>query len=533
MEHADGSGMTPRVGVLVDGAWRESVATRSFMAVSPLDDDILPGLYPISPWPELQALAGAATAGQAEMARLAMHEPARIGAFLRAIASELALAKAAIIAMAHRETALAAEPRLGTAEFGRTLLQLEQAAACCHAEQRCIDDARAGVRTTGQQASWRRPRSDDGANIHSMLEPLDGPVLVIGPNNFPLAYHGCVGGDAVAAFASGHAVIAKGHPLHPGTGVLLAECVHRAACSTAMPPGAFQFFCHAEPADIERLITHAVGAVAFTGSRRAGLSIKAVCDRIGVPAFLEMSSVNPVWLLATDAATVDACADAWMQSVTLGCGQFCTKPGLLFVPDAATAAHIAARLAPRFDTLDDAVLLGAQGAAEFIQGVQRITAAGAVLHSAQALQGSGAARVRPALCTAQASHALAGAGESRMLDEVFGPFGLVLSMEGATAESVYAVIGGQLTSCVWSGPMQQEHEVRRASAVVHRYCGRFLHNKMPTGVTVTEAIVHGGPFPATGSAAHTAVGFPTSLLRFAARRCYDGVDACYRPPLLG
>jgi len=498
------------------------------MAVSPIDDQILTTLYPISSANELSAMAGAATAAQPHMARLALQEPVRLGAFLRRIAVELQGAKGAIVEAAHRETALPAEPRLGTVEFGRTLLQLDQAAACCDAEQVAIDRVQAGDAAFGELTSWRRPRRDEAAGIASMLEPLDRPVLSIGPNNFPLAYHGCVGGDTVAALASGHAVIAKGHPLHPGTGVLLAECVHRAAQATGMPAGCFQFMAHADPADLATLIEQSIGAVAFTGSRRAGLAIKATCDRVGVPAFLEMSSVNPVWLIATDAASIDACADAWLQSVTLGAGQFCTKPGLLLVPDRPTLDRIVSRLAPKFDALDDATLLSIQGAAEFRSGLERIRSAGATLHTDPVVRSTGGARVRPALCSTSAAAALA----SGMLDEVFGPFGLVLELDGVSPESIHAAIGGQLTSGLWCGAGTANDTALAWLAQLRPHCGRLLMNKMPTGVTVTESMVHGGPFPATGTAAHTAVGFPTSMLRFAARRCYDAVPAPFRPPLL-
>lgn len=528
MTHGSPASMTPRAHVLVGDRWRESESTRSFMAVSPLDDQVLSELFPISTANELSAMAAAAAAAQPRMAHLALHEPARLGAFLRRIAVELQGAKHSIVDMAHRETALPAEPRLASVEFGRTLLQLEQAAACCDAEQLAIDRALAGDAAFGEQASWRRPRRDLAAGIASMLEPLDRPVLSIGPNNFPLAYHGCVGGDTVAAFASGHAVMAKGHPLHPGTGVLLAECVHRAAQATGMPSGCFQFFAHADPADLAVLIEASIGAVAFTGSRRAGLAIKATCDRVGVPAFLEMSSVNPVWLLATDPASIDACADAWLQSVTLGAGQFCTKPGLLLVHDRVVQDRIVARLAPQFDAMDDATLLSIQGASDFRSSIERLRTAGAVLHTDPATRSAGGARVRPALCSASASAAL----KASMLDEVFGPFGLVLALDGATPASIYAAIGGQLTSGLWCDAATTHDTAAAWLAQLRPHCGRLLMNKMPTGVTVTESMVHGGPFPATGTAAHTAVGFPTSMLRFAARRCYDAVLPQYRPPLL-
>lgn len=474
-------------------------------------------------------MAASATRAQAHMSAIAQHKPARLGVFLRAVAEELLHAKAAIVARAHLETALEVEPRLATSEFGRMLLQFEQAAQACDGEQRCIDAALHGDRTMAREHSWRLPRSDEQANVHSVAEPLDRPVLCIGPNNFPLAYHGAVGGDAVAALATGHAIIAKGHPLHPGTGVLLAEAVHRAVVRTGMPPGCFQYMAHAAPADLAELMHAPVGAVAFTGSKRAGLAIKATCDAVGVPVFLEMSSVNPVWLIAHDAATIDECADAWMNSITQGAGQFCTKPGLLFVPGRHERERIVARLTPRLEALPDAALLSAQGANEYRAGIERAVQAGATVHTTAASSSSGRCVVRPTLASATIADALA---HPDMLQEVFGPFGLVIERGAVPADAVYRTIGGQLTSCVWGGPGNPHHELTHAMAHARTHCGRMLVNKMPTGVTVTESMVHGGPFPSTGCALFTAVGFPTSMRRFAARRCYDGVPAELRPPLL-
>ena len=177
-----------------------------------------------------------------------------------------------------------AEPRLRNVELPRTTNQLRKAAEACVATE------------------WRMPTIDTEANLRSVLEPL-GPVLVMGPNNFPLAFNGISGGDFAAAIAAGCPVIAKAHHLHPTTSRLLAEAAHEAA--SELPAGSIQMLYSVDTEDGLRMAADArLGAVAFTGSRAAGLKLKQAADRVGKPVFVELSSINPVVILPGPGNTV-------------------------------------------------------------------------------------------------------------------------------------------------------------------------------------------------------------------------------------
>ncbi len=248
--------------ILVDGKWRAAARpSGSFHALNPATGAPLPGAYPISAWPDLGAAleAGAAAAG-----RMTEAGPGPIAAFLEAFAAKLEARRDELAETAHLETALPVEPRLRSVEFPRLTDQLRQAARACRAR------------------SWCRATIDSRLNIRSMLGPLGGPVVVIGPNNFPFAFNGVGGGDFAAALAAGNPVIAKAHPGHPGTTRLLAEAAWEALQGAGLPPAAVQLLYHFAPEDGLRLVSHPlVGAVAFTGSRAAGMMIKEAADRAG------------------------------------------------------------------------------------------------------------------------------------------------------------------------------------------------------------------------------------------------------------
>ena len=167
------------------------------------------------------------------------------------------------------------------------------------------------------------------------MGPLDGPVIVFGPNNFPLAFNGVSGGDMVAAIAAGNPVIAKGHPSHPRTTQLLAEAALEAIEATDVPQAMVQLFYHTSNENGTKLVSHPItGATGFTGSRTGGMALKAAADAAGKPIYLEMSSVNPIVILP---GTLDERSDDMAQelfaSCTLGSGQFCTNPGLVLMLD--------------------------------------------------------------------------------------------------------------------------------------------------------------------------------------------------------
>ena len=181
--------------------------------------------------------------------------------------------------MLNIETALPILPRLKESELPRTIDQLRQAAAAA------------------REGSWALPTIDTKNNLRSCYGAI-GPVCVFGPNNFPFAYEGIAGGDFASAIAAGNPVIAKAHPSHPGTARLLAELAQRSAEEAKLPPGTVQMIYRLENDDGLRLMKdRRVAAVGYTGSRKAGLALKAAADSAGIPIYLELSSINPVVIL--------------------------------------------------------------------------------------------------------------------------------------------------------------------------------------------------------------------------------------------
>ena len=267
--------------VLIRGQWRAAHAAGSFRPENPSDGTVFPEEYPVSGWPDCDAALSAAAAAAGELAGAPRE---RVADFLLRFAGRLESCAAELVEAAHGETGLARAPRLAEVELPRTQRQLRQAAEAA---------------TDG---SWALPAIDSRINLRSCLSAI-GPVLVIGPNNFPFAYSGAAGGDFAAAIAAGNPVIAKGHPLHPRTIRLLAREAHAAAADAGLPASTVQLLYHMEPESGLRMVADPrIGATAFTGSRAGGLKLKAAADAAGKPIYLELSSINPVVILPGAAA---------------------------------------------------------------------------------------------------------------------------------------------------------------------------------------------------------------------------------------
>ncbi len=500
--------------VFTAGSWSTADSTTpSFHAWNPSTGEPLDERYPISTSVELDRVASAALDASAALADIG---PADVGSFLGRVADHLDAEREPIARMAHLETGLPLSPRLAEVEFDRMVGQLRQAAA-------------AAVDVGG--TSWRRPIVDEATGIRSDRGPLGGAVLTIGPNNFPLAFHAVAGGDFAAAIAAGNPVIAKGHPLHPGTGLLLAQCVGVALAESDLPPATVQYFHHCNPADGFDLVRHpAVAAVGFTGGRATGLGIKQVADEAGTPAYLEMSSVNPVFAsIDTDPSEVEALAEAWAGSITLGGGQFCTKPGLLVVVGEKTAEDLGIAVETKLVASAPGLLLSERGQSEFVEGIESFEAAGARRRCGGRAVGPGW-RAEPTLL--EVDHETAKRRWSTLSQEIFGPVGILVRVDSmAAAVDLARSLEGQLTATVWSssggtvdwGPLVD---------VLRPRCGRLLERKMPTGVAVVPSMVHGGPYPSTGHPGFTSVGLPASIERFSVPRCWDGVSEVLLPAWL-
>jgi 2,5-dioxopentanoate dehydrogenase len=493
--------------VLIAGEWRQAHnPAGKFSAVDPATKSPLPESYPVSSLDDVTAAFDAARTAVVALRAVPLENIAR---FLEDYATRLEARADALVETAARETGLLPSPRLRAVELPRTTNQLRQGAAAV------------------RDRSWCHATIDSKANLRSKYAALGGPVVVFGPNNFPFAFNSVAGGDFVAAIAAGNPVIGKANTGHPGTSKLLAEAALEAARASGLPAAMVQLLYRTPPEVGFKLVSHpAVGATGFTGSKNAGLQLKEAADRAGKPIYLEMSSVNPLFILpgALDergAAVAKELADSCM----MGAGQFCTRPGVTIVEQGARGEVLIAEVAALFEKGTPGTLLGGGGLTAIAAGLDELVKHGArVVTGGTAVEGGRYAFANTLLRTTgdaflAAPHALQ--------TEAFGTVNMVIvARDLAQMTEIAGQLEGNLTGCIYSDTTGKDDVAYATLASVLRpRVGRLLNDKMPTGVLVSPAMNHGGPFPATGHPGFTAVGIPASLLRFAALHSYDNVRA--------
>ncbi|MCL3816966.1 aldehyde dehydrogenase family protein [Aeromicrobium wangtongii] len=351
-----------------------------------------------------------------------------------------------------------------------------------------------------------------------------GPVAVFGASNFPFAFS-VFGNDTASAIAAGCPVVIKAHPAHPLTSQRTFEIVHAAMQAAGAPDGIAALVFGYETGTA--LVQHpAITAVAFTGSQAGGLSLWKLANQreVVVPVYAEMGTVNPVVITPAAGHDITAIADGFVQSFTMGSGQFCTKPGLLLAPrgSGATAAIAAAldSLAP------EPVMLTSGIAASVTRGVAELQSAGATI-AAQTPPAPGGWSSPAVLLSAPVDLLQR---ESRLLEECFGPVGVVVEYDDLD-EALEAVdrLQGALAASIMIG--EDDPDAASVLSRVERKVGRVIVNGWPTGVAFTWAQVHGGPWPATSSPATTSVG-AAALDRFVRPVAYQGLpDQLLPPPL--
>jgi len=497
--------------VLIDGAWRPATSVGSFRAADPASGAPLPCEFPVSAWDDVDAaLAAASTAARA----LGKLPGSARAAFLARFADRIEARAGELADTAHRETGLPRAPRLADVELPRTTGQLRQAAAAA------------------AEGSWSAPTIDTKANIRSILAPC-GPVAVFGPNNFPFAFNSAAGGDLAAAVAAGCPVIAKANTSHPRTTQLLAEEACAAVRETGLPAATVQLVYRTGHEDGARLVAdRRLGASAYTGSRTAGLALKAAADAAGIPIYLELSSVNPVLMLpGALAERLQACIDEFVDSSLLGAGQFCTNPGLVLLVGSAAAEEFIAGVKTKFEARPPAPLLSANVCASLDASVRTLRKAGARL-LAGGEPGSPGVRYAHTLLRVEGDAFLADA--EAFQTEAFGNAAvMVVCRDTAQLAACIGLLDGNLTGSVYSDTAGADDALYdRLVPLLRPKVGRLLDDKMPTGVAVSPAMNHGGPYPATGHPGFTAVGIPASLRRFGRLECFDNVRPARLPPLL-
>jgi alpha-ketoglutaric semialdehyde dehydrogenase len=487
-------------GVSLIGGRQGDRHDESFRAYRPTDGCAIDPFYFSASDSELVEAVEKATSAAPALATSSGADRARL---LRTMAEGMDAAAGALVERAHLETALP-RPRL-TGEVARTSNQLRLFADVV-AEGSWV---MARIDTADPQRTPPKP------DIRSMLRPL-GPVAVFGASNFPIAFS-VAGGDTASALAAGNPVIVKAHPAHPGTSELAGRVLANSIDSCGFPAGTFSLLFDAGTRVGSALVRHPlIRAVGFTGSFKGGRALMglAASREQPIPVYAEMGSANPVFILPRALRERgELLAVGLHAAFTLGGGQFCTKPGLIFLD------------AP---------------AAQFLEKLRTLTAGDpgfSLLSSGIAETYSKGVRERSTLYTTEGERADAGfaaqatlletdyaafAGNPNLHEELFGPSTLLIT--GTNREQMLAVaraLNGHLTATIL-GTDDDLREYLELISILETKVGRLIFNGFPTGVEVTHAMVHGGPFPATSDGRSTSVG-SQAILRFGRPVCYQNL----------
>ncbi len=402
-------------------------------------------------------------------------------------------------------------------------------------------------RTTGQlrlfatvveDGSWVDARIEHGQPERQPIPKVDlrsqlrgvGPVAVFAASNFPMAFS-TAGGDTASALAAGCPVIVKAHSSHPGLAEMVAECVIKAAKTCGMPEGVFSLVYGSGRKIGQALVKHpGIQAVGFTGSQAGGRALmdSAAARPQPIPVYAEMSSINPVFILpGALAERGEALADGLYGSLTMGVGQFCTNPGLVFTPTSGTEAFT--------EKLTTTTAAGATGtmlnsgiAKSYCSGVEALKAKGGIKTLAEVPSTLDGAQGGPAVFRTDVGTFLQ---DEDLMEEVFGPTTLIVASDDK-AELLKAAeaLEGQLTATI-QGTEADLAEYSDLVEILVRKAGRVIFNNFPTGVEVCHSMVHGGPYPATSDGRSTSVG-TMAIYRFARPVSYQNFPDAALPDSL-
>jgi len=439
-------------------------------------------------------------------------------AFLREIASQIEALGDPLVERAMKETGLP-EMRI-KGETARTTGQLRLFASLA------------------EEGSWCQARIDTAIpdraplpkpDIRSMLRPL-GPVAVFAASNFPLAFS-TAGGDTASALAAGCPVIVKAHSSHPGTAELIARAVQNAARETGMPDGVFSLLFGSGREVGSALVSHPrIKAVGFTGSTGGGTALmKLAAERPEpIPVYAEMGSVNPVVLLPKAVeANGDSIAAGLHGSATLGVGQFCTNPGLVFIRKDESGDALIKAFVEKMSETAAQVMLNPTIRKAYDEGVQRL----AVNEQVDSLVVNDSAAESSACLGATAvfeADAATLLEDKSLSHEIFGPGTTIIRWQ-SKEELVAAIesLDGQLTGTIHESDTDLE-DFADTLPVLERKVGRLIYNGFPTGVEVCHSMVHGGPFPATSDGRSTSVG-THAISRFARLVAFQDTPSAVLP----
>jgi 2,5-dioxopentanoate dehydrogenase len=491
-------------------------SSKQFYATNPATGERLePGFFPATS-EEIDRAANLAEQAFPSYRSLAGRDRA---AFLRAIALNLEAITSELVERAEQETALP-----------KARLQSETARTC--GQLRLF----AGVIEEGSWVMARIDRADPGRtpipkpDVRSMLRPL-GPVVVFGASNFPLAFS-VAGGDTASALAAGNPVIVKAHPAHPGTSELVGRAVQAAARECGLPEGIFSLLFDDGTQVGADLVKHpSVKAVGFTGSLAGGRALMdlAASRKDPIPVFAEMGSTNPVFILpGAMKQRGEAIAAGLHGSFTLGAGQFCTKPGVVFLEEGSDAVLFREKLreqvaaSPQFSMLTAGICRTYNAAIEARKKQAATTlVAEAMNHTPASGKGGAPSNGFSAVAALFEADIRSFVANPDLSSEVFGPATLLVPY--TNREEILRVarnLEGHLTATI-HGTEEDLRDFHDLIAILETKVGRLVFNGFPTGVEVCHAMVHGGPYPASSDGRSTSVG-SEAIFRFARPVCYQG-----------
>jgi NADP-dependent aldehyde dehydrogenase len=491
-------------GESIIGSKRAATGSETFRAFNPSTGQSLEPDYYAASSDEIEAAVQLAARAFADYSCTSAKTRA---AFLRQIAANIEAIGEPLIARATAETALPAG-RI-QAETGRTCNQLRMFADLL--DEGSWVDARIDTPNPARQPI---PKPD----VRSLLRPL-GPVVVFGASNFPLAFS-TAGGDTASALAAGCTVLVKAHPAHPGSAELVGMAIQNAVRECKLPEGVFSLLYGVGNHLGELLVQHPlVKAVGFTGSRQGGLALLRLAQARPepIPFYAEMSSINPLFILPQAMRERgEQLASGLHGSVTLGAGQFCTNPGLVFVKDDDDAKSFAEKLGELMQATPPFTML--------TQGISSAYQTSVTSRAGQteclAFDGQPEGEGFQTAAALFQTDARAFATQAELYEEIFGPTTLIIK-HSSREELLDAAraLEGQLTATIHGTP-DDLRDYADLVAVLETKVGRLVFNGFPTGVEVGHAMVHGGPFPATSDGRSTSVG-TRAIFRFTREVCYQ------------
>lgn len=490
-----------------------SKGSRTFQAVDPSNAQLLEPLFYSANAEETNTAVDLAVNACSSFSKLSVFRRAE---FLKEIGVEISVDSQLILARYVCESGLS-ELR-GQTELRRTIFQLNSFAEAL---------------LTGEVLALSIDIADDQIlpprpDIRKMNVAV-GPVVVFGASNFPLAYS-TPGGDTASAFAAGCPVIVKAHPLHPGTSELIATCIKRAAIKTDMPEGVFSHLFDSGFEVGQQLVMHSgIKAVGFTGSYNGGMALAELARKRKepIPVFAEMGSVNPLVILPSALSLMDDITTKIAHAVTNDAGQFCTKPGIVFLDSSQKMDAVAHELIRKIKITESKTMLGANFLSAFNRGIGAVSK----------LLKSQAPHTEESIKYGSATPAAFEIGQDRFVrderfyQELFGPYTLIVRYKDLNGlHACLNRLRGQLTASVFGSEEELRSQTELLS-LLQENAGRVIVNGVPTGVSVCPSMHHGGPYPATTDARFSAVG-ADAITRFLRPVCFQNYPQELLPEFL-